>query len=77
MLLKELIVFSQQVTILLCVHGCTVETRVKEPVFIRPLRLKITLSNSLNKNFPEAETGRGSYVIGFMSLRIPQNFQEF
>ena len=54
----------------------TVETRINEPVFIRTLRLKFYLLNPLNKNPPEVETGRGSYVIGFVSsefLRIFKN----
>ena len=44
----------------------TVETRIKEPVFIRTLRLKFHLLNPLNKNPKEAETGTGSYIKGFM-----------
>ena len=44
----------------------TVETRIKEPVFIRTLRLRFDLLNPLNKNPPEAETRRGSYIAGIM-----------
>ena len=54
----------------------TVETRIKEPVFIITLRLKFNLFNPLNKNPLEAETGRGSYIVGFMSsgfLRTSQS----
>ena len=53
-----------------------VETRIKEPVFITTLRMKFNLLNSLNKNSPDAETGRGYYMIDFMSsgfLRIFKN----
>ena len=50
----------------------TVETRIKEPVFIRTLRLKFDLSNSLNKNHSEAEIGGGSYITGLCL----QNFSE-
>ena len=54
----------------------TVETRIKEPVFIRTLRLKSNLLNPLNKNPPEAETRRDSYIRVFMCsefLRIFKN----
>ena len=44
----------------------TVETRIKEPVFIRTFRLKFNLLNPLCKNPPEAETRRGSYITGFL-----------
>ena len=53
----------------------TVETHIKEPVFIRTLRLKFHLLNSLNKNPPEAETGRGSYIVGVMSLEFLRLFK--
>ena len=48
---------------------CTVETRIKEPVFIRTFRLKFNLLNPLYKNLPEAETNR------FPVFRIPQNLK--
>ena len=56
----------------------TVETSIKEPVFIRALRLKFNLLNPLNENSSEAESGRSSYMYmkGFMSsefLRIFKN----
>ena len=40
---------------------------MKEPIFIRTLRLKFNILNPLNKNFSEADTGGGSYITGFMS----------
>ena len=43
---------------------------MKESVFIKTLRLKLNPSNARNKNPPEAETGRGSYIVGFMSSEI-------
>ena len=49
---------------------------MKEPVFIRCLRLTFNLSNPLNKNSPEAETRRGSYITGFMCSEFPQIFEE-
>ena len=45
------------------ISGSTVETHIKEPVFIRTLRLKFNLLSPLNKNPPD---GRGSYLIGFI-----------
>ena len=56
-------------------HVLPVETRIKEPVFIRTLRLKFNLLNPLNKNPPEAETERGSYIAGFMCSEILRNFK--
>ena len=47
-----------------------VETRIKEPTFIKTLRLKFNIVTPLNKNFSEAETGGGVYVTGFMSSFI-------
>ena len=38
----------------------TVETRIKEPVFIRTLRLKFNLLNPIIKNAQEAEIWKGS-----------------
>ena len=52
------------------------ETRINEPVFIRNLRLEFNLLSSQNENPPEAETGRDTKMIGFMSsefLRIFKN----
>ena len=46
----------------------TVETRIKEPVFLRTLRLQFHFLNPLNKNSKEAETGIGSCILGFMLL---------
>ena len=57
-------------------HYNTLETRIKEPVFIRTSRLKFNVLNPLNKNPAEEETGRRYYKIGFMSsefLRILKN----
>ena len=54
----------------------TVENRIKQPVFIRTLRLKFNLLNHQNKNPPGAETRRGSYTRGLMCsefLRILKN----
>ena len=52
----------------------------EKELFMRALRLRFNRSIPLNKN-PAAETGRGSYLIGFISLELsvsyPQNFQEF
>ena len=50
----------------------TVETRTKEPVFIRTLKLNFDLLSLLNKNIKAAETGSGSYMTGFIvwNLRI-------
>ena len=44
----------------------TVETRIKEPVFIRASRQTLYLLNPLNKNLPEAETGRDYSITCFM-----------
>ena len=54
----------------------TVETPIKEPVFIKTLRQKFNLLNPINKKPPEAETRRGSCITGFMCsefLRISKN----
>ena len=53
----------------------TVETCIKEPAFIRTLRLKFILLDPIKKNPPEAETGRGSYILGFMSLEFFRIFK--
>ena len=45
----------------------TVETRLKEPTFIRTMRLQFNFLNPLNKNISEADTGGGSFITGFMS----------
>ena len=52
-----------------------VETRIKEPTFIRTLRLKFNILSPLNKNISEAETGGGSYVTGFMSSEFIRTFK--
>ena len=52
------------------------ETRIKEPVFIRTFRLKFDLLNLLNKKPPEAETRRGSYITGIMCSEFLK-FEEF
>ena len=49
---------------------CIVETRIKEPIFIRTLWLKINILNPLNKSLSEAGTGGGSYITGFMSAEF-------
>ena len=46
-----------------------VETSIREPIFRRTLRLKFNISNLLNKNLSEADTGGGSYITGFMHLQ--------
>ena len=51
----------------------TIEIRIKEPVFIRTLRLKFDLLNPINKNPPEAENGRGCCHV-FRIKRIFKNF---
>ena len=51
--------------------GSEVETRIKEST----LRLKFVLLDSLKKDPPEAETGRSSYIIGFMSLEFLRIFK--
>ena len=53
----------------------TVETRIKEPIFIRTLRLKFNILNPLNKNLSEADTGGGSYITGFMSSEFIRTFK--
>ena len=53
----------------------TVETRIKEPTFIRTLRLKFNILSPLNKNISEAETGGGSYITGFMSSEFIRTFK--
>ena len=53
----------------------TVETRIKEPTFIRTLRLKFNILNPLNKNLSEAETGEGSYITGFMSSEFTRTLK--
>ena len=55
----------------------TVETRIKGPIFIRTLRLKFNLLNPLKKNLSEADTGGGSFMIGFMSSRFLIVFKSF
>ena len=47
---------------------------MKEPLFIRTVRLKFHLLSLLIKNPKEAEMGSGSHVMGFMlfSLRIQE-----
>ena len=45
----------------------TVESRIKEPIFIRTLRLKFNILSPLDKSPSEADTAGGSYVTGFMS----------
>ena len=55
----------------------TIETHMKEPFFIRTLRLKSNLLSPSNKNPPEAETGRGCYIIGFMCSDFLKIFEEF
>ena len=53
----------------------TVETRIKEPIFIRTLRLKFNILNPLNKNISEAKTGGGSYIKGFMSSEFTRTLK--
>ena len=53
----------------------TVETRIKEPTFIRTLRLKFNILNPLNKTISEAETGGGSYITGFMSSEFTRTLK--
>ena len=53
----------------------TVETRIKEPTFIRTLRLKFNILNPLNKNMSEAETGGGSYITGFISSEFTRTLK--
>ena len=53
----------------------TVETRIKEPTFIRTLRLKFNILSPLNKNILEAETGGGSYITVFMSSEFIRSFK--
>ena len=54
--------------------GAQLETRIKEPIFIRTLRLKFNMLNPLNKNL-EADTGGGSYITGFMSSDFLRTFK--
>ena len=53
----------------------TVETRIKEPAFIRTLRLKFNILNPLNKNISEADTGGRSYIKGFMSSEFTRTLK--
>ena len=53
----------------------TVETRIKEPTFIRTSRLELNVLNPLNKNTSEAETGGGSYITGFMSSEFTRTLK--
>ena len=48
----------------------TVEACIKEPVFIRTLRLKSYQLSPLNKDIKEAETGNGSYIIGLILFEL-------
>ena len=50
--------------------SCTVETCITEPVFIRTLRLKFCLLDTLNKSIKEAESGNGSYVIDLILFEL-------
>ena len=45
----------------------TVETRMKEPAFVRTSKLKFNLLGPLNEDPLEDEAGRGCYTIGFIS----------
>ena len=62
---------------LLRAAGLTIETRIKEPIFIRTLRLKFNIFNPLNNNLSEAGTGGGSYITGFMSSEFLKAFKKF
>ena len=53
----------------------TGEPGIKEPIFIRTLRLKFNILNPLNKNLSEADTGGGSYITGFMSSEFLKAFK--
>ena len=53
----------------------TVKTRIKEPTFIRTLRLKFNILNLLSKNISEAETGGGSYITGSMSSEFTRTLK--
>ena len=57
---------------------CTVETRIKVPIFVRIFRLILIILNLLNKNHTETDIGGSSYISSRCHVfRIPQNFQEF
>ena len=54
-----------------------VETRIKEPIFIKTLRLKFNFLNPLNMNLPEADPEEGSYITGFMSSELLKIFKNY
>ena len=53
----------------------TVETRIKEPVFLRTLRLKFDHLNPLNKDLSEAGTEGDSYITGFLFSEFIRTFK--
>ena len=55
----------------------TVETRIKEPTFIRTLRVKFNILNPLHKNLSEADPVEGSYVAGFVSSELLKTFKNY
>ena len=48
---------------------------MKEPAFISTFRMKFIPLNPLKKDPSEAETGRGSYIVGFVSLEFLRIFK--
>ena len=48
----------------------TVETRIKETVFIRTLRLKFNLLNPMIKNLQEAEIWKVSYTYIYIRKKV-------
>ena len=54
----------------------TVETRIKEPIFIRTLRLTFNILDPLNKNLSEADIGGGSCITGFMTSEFLRTFKK-
>ena len=54
---------------------CTVETRIKEPIFIRTVRLTFNILSPLNKNLSGGDPEEGSYITCFMSSEFLRTFK--
>ena len=52
-----------------------IETRIKEPIFIRTFRIKFNILDPLKKNLSEAETGGDSSITGFMFSEFLKTFK--
>ena len=53
----------------------TLETRIKEPIFIRTLRLKFNFFNFLNKNPPEVKKMGQGFFTGFLCSEFLRIFK--